>query len=122
MNLKAYTTNTKNDDKLVEAVKSGKLDEKQLDKLCERILEVTYRAKEGKVKRERDFEVSLSRAQQAAEQSIVLSKNDGVLPLSDKKKIAFIGKYAEAPRFQWGGSSHIKSYRVISALDAVFFM
>nr|WP_177031123.1 glycoside hydrolase family 3 C-terminal domain-containing protein [Paenibacillus sp. 276b] len=110
---------TKNDYKLVEAVRCGELDEKQLDTLCERIIEVTYRAKDGKVKQERDFEKSLDRAQKAAEQSIVLLKNDALLPISSEKKVAFIGKYAEAPRYQGGGSSHIKSYKIISALDAV---
>ncbi|WP_261305071.1 glycoside hydrolase family 3 C-terminal domain-containing protein [Paenibacillus andongensis] len=112
-------SDSNHDNKLVEAVRSGELDEKQLDKLCERIIEVTYRAKEVKLKKERDFEAALACAQQAAEQSIVLLKNEGVLPLPDKKKVAFIGKYAEAPRYQGGGSSHIKSYKVISALDAV---
>lgn len=112
-------TDSNNDFTLAEAVKSGKLDEQQLDKLCERIIEITFRAKEGKAGRERDFKASLDRAQRVAEQSIVLLKNDGVLPISEKKNIAFIGKYAEAPRYQGGGSSHIKSYKVISALDAV---
>ncbi|MFK4302839.1 beta-glucosidase [Paenibacillus sp. RC254] len=110
---------SKNDYKLVEAVKSGDLDEKQLDNLCERIIEVTYRAKEGKVKQERDLETSLARAQKAAEQSIVLLKNEGVLPISKESKVAFIGKFSKFPRYQGGGSSHINSYKIISALDAV---
>lgn len=112
-------SDTDNDFKIVEAVRSGELDEKQLDKLCERIIDVTYRAKADKVKKEHDFEAALSCAQKAAEQSIILLKNDGVLPLSENKKVAFIGKYAEAPRYQGGGSSHINSYKLISALDAV---
>lgn len=110
---------TNNDFRIVEAVRSGELDEKQLDKLCERIIEVTYRAKEDKEKKVHDFEAALACAQKAAEQSIILLKNDDVLPLSGNKKVAFIGKYAEAPRYQGGGSSHINSYKVISALDAV---
>jgi beta-glucosidase len=112
-------SDSNNDSKLVEAVKSGELDEEQLDKLCERILQVTFRAKEGKGKKERNLEAGLALAQQAAEQSIVLLKNDGVLPLSAEKKVAFIGQYAATPRYQGGGSSHINSFKVISALDAV---
>lgn len=108
-----------NDSNLVEAVQSGELDEKQLDKLCERILEIIFRAREGKGSKERDYVAGLVLAQKAAEQSIVLLKNDGVLPLSENKRIAFIGQYAKTPRYQGGGSSHINSYKVISALDAV---
>lgn len=112
-------SDSNNDYKIVEAVKSGELDEKQLDKLCERIIEVTYRARVDKVKKEHNFEDVLSCAQNIAEQSIVLLKNENVLPLSRNKKVAFIGKYAESPRYQGGGSSHINSYKVVSALDAV---
>ena len=36
-----------------------------------------------------------------AEESIVLLKNDeGILPLRENQKVAFIGKYAKAPRYQ----------------------
>lgn len=112
-------SDTKNDSKIVEAVRNGELDEEQLNKLCERIIDITYRAKVEKEKKAYDFEAALACAQKAVEQSIVLLKNDGVLPLSENKKVAFIGKYAETPRYQGGGSSHINSYKVISALDAV---
>ena len=51
-----------------------------------------------------------------------MRKNEGeILPLSPDKNVAFIGKYAKAPRYQGGGSSHINSYKVESALDAVEF-
>ena len=45
-------------------------------------------------------------------------KNEKVLPLSEKQKVAFIGKYAKTPRYQGGGSSHINSHKVTSALEA----
>ena len=51
---------------------------------------------------------------------MVLLKNEGVLPIPVQgKKIAFIGKFAETPRFQGGGSSHINSFKITSALEAV---
>ena len=49
---------------------------------------------------------------------MVLLKNDGILPLKRSQKLAFIGKFAETPRFQGGGSSHVNSYKVTSALEA----
>ncbi|MGB4658493.1 MAG: glycoside hydrolase family 3 C-terminal domain-containing protein, partial [Mobilitalea sp.] len=54
-----------------------------------------------------------------AEETIVLMKNDGILPLSASEEIAFIGKFAAQPRYQGGGSSHINSHKVDSAVDAV---
>ena len=58
-------------------------------------------------------------ARKVAEESIVLLKNDGILPLSETDEIAFIGKFAKKPRFQGGGSSHINSHKIDSAMDMV---
>ena len=61
-----------------------------------------------------------SAARALEEECIVLLKNEeDILPLCKEKKVAFIGKYAAAPRYQGGGSSHINSAKVDSALEAV---
>ncbi len=53
-------------------------------------------------------------------ESIVLLKNDNhVLPLKKEEKIAIIGNYAKAPRYQGGGSSHINAYKVTGVWDVV---
>lgn len=44
---------------------------------------------------------------------------DKILPLDKSAKIAFIGEFADKPRYQGGGSSHINSFKVTSALEAV---
>lgn len=49
---------------------------------------------------------------------MVLLKNDGILPLNKGEAIAFIGEFAEKPRFQGGGSSHINCTKVTGALEA----
>lgn len=108
------------DAKVVAAVQSGELDEAVVDKAAERILTILYRFAEN-----RDANAVFDRDQQhelaarIASESMVLLKNDGLLPLDSSKKIAFIGKFAEKPRFQGGGSSHINAHKVTSALDAV---
>jgi beta-glucosidase len=107
-----------NDHVLVESVKSGKLSENVLDSQCERVLALTFRAVENRKKTMLDHEVSLERARQIAEESIILLKNDNVLPLKETQKTAFIGAYAQKPRYQGGGSAHINSFKVISALKA----
>lgn len=50
---------------------------------------------------------------------MVLLKNENVLPLNPSENVVFIGGFAKRPRYQGGGSSHINSFRVDSALKAV---
>ncbi|MFR2793604.1 MAG: glycoside hydrolase family 3 C-terminal domain-containing protein [Eisenbergiella sp.] len=45
----------------------------------------------------------------------VLLENNGILPLKEGTKVVYIGEYAEKPRYQGGGSSHINSSKVTSA-------
>lgn len=53
-------------------------------------------------------------AEQIAEESTVLLKNDGFLPLQGIKDILMIGELADKPRIQGGGSSHINTSRIAS--------
>ena len=108
------------DKEIVEAVKNGELDEAVLDRAVERILNIVFKfadnRQEGKFDKEEDHKL----AAKIEAESMVLLKNEGVLPLPTQgKKIAFIGKFAEAPRFQGGGSSHINSFKITGALEAV---
>ena len=57
-------------------------------------------------------------ARRAAEESMVLLQNDGILPLKSYRDVAVIGTLAETPRFQGLGSSRINA-RPISFLEAV---
>ena len=109
-----------NDKKILEAVKNGSLDEKILDESVARILDIVFRYQESRNESAIfDIEADHKLSRQIAEESMVLLKNDdNILPLSKSSKIAFIGKYAEKPRFQGGGSSHINSSVITSALDA----
>lgn len=109
-----------NDKKIVEAVKNGTLDESILDETVARILDIVFRYQETRDENAVfDIEADHKLSRQIAEESMVLLKNeDDILPLNKNAKIAFIGKYAEKPRFQGGGSSHINSSIITSALDA----
>ncbi len=109
-----------NDRKIVEAVRSGKLDEAVVDQAVERILNIVFRFVEhAKPETPWDKEAQhLLAAEVAADCMVLLKNEDGVLPLSREDEIAFIGEFAEKPRFQGGGSSHINCFKTTSALEA----
>ena len=109
-----------NDRKIVEAVKSGKLDEKIVDQACERILNIVYRYLENaKPETPWDKEKQHAQAADIAADCMVLLKNEGaLLPLAKEDSVAFIGEFAEKPRFQGGGSSHINSFKTTGAVEA----
>ena len=109
-----------NDALIVEAVKSGKLDEKIVDQACERILNIVYRYLENaKPDTPWDKDAQHAQAAEIAAECMVLLKNgNNVLPLSKEDDIAFIGEFAVKPRFQGGGSSHINCFRTTGAVEA----
>lgn len=66
---------------------------------------------------ERIREQNHSLAEQIAQESAVLLKNDGFLPLTEEKEILLIGDLARQPRIQGGGSSHIRTDRIDSFVE-----
>lgn len=107
-----------NDKKIVEAVKSGELDESILDRAVERILKVIFsyvdhRHLEAVFDREKDHKKAVEIETECA----VLLENNGILPLKEEQNIVYIGEFAAKPRYQGGGSSHINASRVVSALE-----
>ncbi|MBB2182445.1 glycoside hydrolase family 3 C-terminal domain-containing protein [Lachnospiraceae bacterium MD1] len=120
LDLEMPSSHGMNDKLIVEAVKNGTLSEEVVDQACERILNIIYRFVENRDPNavfdlDKDHEI----ARKIAEETIVLLKNDGILPLNEEDEIAFIGKYAKKPRYQGGGSSHINSHKVTSVWDMV---
>ena len=109
-----------NDRKIVEAVKNGTLDEAVLDQAVARILNIVFRYTENaKPETPWDKEAQHALAADIAAECMVLLKNEGsILPLRKGDNIAFIGEFADKPRFQGGGSSHINCFKTTSALEA----
>ncbi len=108
-----------NDQEIIAAVKNNTLDEAVLDQAVERILRIIFEYADHREVREFTLEADHALAKKIAEESMVLLKNDSVLPLSEEEKIVFVGEFASRPRYQGGGSSHINSFRVSSVLDQV---
>lgn len=98
--------------KVVEAVRSGELDEAVLNESVRRILRIVFKAKETPKKGTFNADAHHDLARKISTEGIVLLKNNGVLPLKGQQHIAVIGHAAESAHFQGGGSSHINPTRV----------
>jgi beta-glucosidase len=92
---------------VVEAVRSGKLDESVLNEAVRRILEIVFKAAETPKGGNFDIDAHHALARRVAAEGMVLLKNDGLLPLKNPQHIAVIGRAAQTAHFQGGGSSHI---------------
>jgi beta-glucosidase len=97
---------------VVEAVRSGQLDEAILDESVRRILNIVFKAKETPKTGTFDVDAHHELAQRIASEGMVLLKNNGILPLKGQQHIAVIGRAAENAHFQGGGSSHIHPTKV----------
>lgn len=120
-------------EELKRKFESGEADMALLDGAVLRVLTAKFRmglfehpyALEGEelkeaVCHEEDREISL----QSAKESLVLLKNNGVLPLKrDKKKIALIGPHADCARKFFGGYTHLcmmeSTYAVANSIAGV---
>lgn len=122
MDLEMPSSNGVTDAQIVAAVQDGSLDESVVDVAAGRVLDLVRKATEGAgaVAGPLDVDAHHALAREAAGRSIVLLKNDGgVLPLEKDAKIAVIGEFAAAPRYQGAGSSMINPTRLDAALDEI---
>ena len=114
----AYT-----DQLIVEAVKSGELNEEELDRVVEDVVFTILRAqKANNSKNDFDKEEQHQFARKVAGETLTLLKNENeVLPISTKKykKVAIIGEFAKAPRYQGNGSSEVKPTQLDAAYDMI---
>ena len=104
--------------KIVDAVKSGELDEAVLNERALNMLNLIKKAVDGSKENYAYNDIDdQPLARKIAAQSMVLLKNDGILPLKKGSKIAVIGELARTPRYQGAGSSHINPTKLDNALD-----
>jgi beta-glucosidase len=106
------------DNKIIEAVKEGRISEDVLDQAVERLLKIIFKAVENKQENAiYSKEEHHALAREAARESMVLLKNeDNILPINEVESIAVIGAFAKNPRYQGGGSSHINPTK----LDSIY--
>lgn len=107
------------DAEVIEAVRTGMLEEKTVDLHVRRVLELIKKSVENKKAVEVNWNKHHALAVKLAEESMVLLKNDGILPLDSSQSLGVIGSFATHPRFQGGGSSHMNPQQLDIPLDCI---
>ena len=105
---------------LLAAVESGKISESDIDARLSELLPLVFDTKAALDAAPREFDAAAHHAlaRRAAEESLVLLKNEGaLLPLAAGTKVAIIGDFAKNPRYQGAGSSMVNSTQVDVLLD-----
>lgn len=108
-----------NSKKIIEAIESGELDENDLDKCVDRIIELVEKSKPV-LKKSYTYIIDEHHkiAKEIAEGACILLKNNNnLLPINKNKKIALIGEMAKSPRFQGAGTSVINPTKLDNAYD-----
>ena len=109
------------DREVLDAVKSGEIDESLVDESVDKLLCLLYDTLPamGNGKKYTDKEHHEA-ARVAARQSIVLLKNEqNILPLESGQRVAVLGDFAKFPRYQGAGSSLINPTQLDNALDCL---
>ena len=105
---------------LLAAVESGKITESDIDARLSELLPLVFDTKAALDAAPREFDAAAHHAlaRRAAEESLVLLKNESsLLPLAAGSKVAVIGGFAKNPRYQGAGSSMVNSTQVDVLLD-----
>lgn len=105
---------------ILKGIEEGVLTEAELDERLDEMLGVifaTHQATEDGKGTAFDVEKHHELARKAAEESIVLLKNeDGILPLANGEKVVVIGDFAKTPRYQGAGSSLVNPTKTPEAV------
>ena len=97
------------EDYIKHSVETFSISNTSIEKACDNILKLTRRTEAVNEEGFKyDEEEHLRLAKSAAEDSFVLLKNEGVLPLKKEEKLLVIGRFAKKPRYQGAGSSKVK--------------
>ena len=107
-------------EEVIKAIEAGQLDESVLDDAVNKLLEIVFDTMENGVNKapeKFDVEEHHAAAERFAEESAVLLKNNGVLPLKQDKKVAFIGDFIYLPRYQGAGSSIVNPTKLDKTQD-----
>lgn len=106
---------------LSEAITEGDVSETILDASIEPIIRLALETDENMKDVSTSFSVDEHHrlAQKAHEESIVLLKNNQILPLGSDVKVSIIGDFAHRPRYQGDGSSIVNPTRLDTIISSI---
>ena len=107
-------------EEVLKAIENGELDEAVLDDALDVLLDtILTTMKDGVNKAPEKFDVEEHHAyaKKCAEESAVLLKNNGILPLNKEETYAFIGDFLFLPRYQGAGSSIVNPTKLDNTKD-----
>ena len=121
LDLEMPASGGRTDAQLVDAVEEGRLAAAALETAAQRVMDLVARAgQRPAAPASLDIDLHHALAREAAGRSIVLLKNEGdLLPLRRDARVAVIGAFAAAPRYQGAGSSLINPTRLDTALEEI---
>lgn len=112
--------------KLLQAVRDGEIKEATIEDKARRLLRITLRAgrfesPEEAPERSVDTPEQRDLNRRVARESIVLLRNEGLLPLDAAKlrSLAVIGPNADPPVIQGGGSAQVSPHYAVSPLEGI---
>lgn len=116
-------------DRIMAALKDGKLDEAYLDEALDRLLDLIFTTEkvfenrpEDQPNRVVNVDAHHEMAKKCARECIVLLHNkNNTLPLATGTKVAVIGDFAKVPRYQGAGSSVVNPTKLDSPLECLGF-
>ena len=105
---------------LIDAVSDGRLSMQELDNrvdnLLDAVITTTSAAKGHSDQFDREAHHALAK-RASAESAVLLKNEDHILPLKQGTKVAIIGDFAFAPRYQGAGSSVVNPTKVEKIVD-----
>jgi beta-glucosidase len=109
------------DNVVVAAVEAGNLAEAAVDAAARNVLTLLQRVADGAPRaRPVDLDGHHRLAREVAGRCVALLKNqDALLPLEPSRSVAVIGSFAQQPRYQGGGSSHVNAAAVDIPLEQI---
>ncbi|MGD9605441.1 MAG: beta-glucosidase [Bacilli bacterium] len=118
LDLEMPSSGTYNSKKLIKGLQDEYIIDNDIDSSVSRILKLIEKY-QNNIAEPFDNNEHFNIAEQIATDSIVLLKNDGILPLKPGDKVAIVGSFAKSPRIQGGGSSNVNPLKVDNVVDQI---
>ena len=107
---------------LLKAVETGKITKADVDARLDELLTLVFDTHAAVENHSREFDADAHHAlarRAAAESTVLLKNEEGLLPLAAGARVAVIGDFAETPRYQGAGSSAVNSIKVDTFLECL---